>query len=54
MLFEQVRMANATLAEEVRTKIDSLSGPDELSIPDMFEMQMLMNKLTQMSELSLA
>lgn len=35
-----------------RTQIDKLRNSDEVSIAEMFEMQMLMNNLSQLSELS--
>ena len=48
-LLEQV----ARQTEAVRNKLDELRGMgDQISIVDMFEMQMLMNKLSQLSEMS--
>ena len=51
-LLDEVRRTNAALAEQLRTKIDGLAGREAISITDMFEMQMLMNKLSQLSEMS--
>jgi exo-beta-1,3-glucanase (GH17 family) len=37
----------------VQKQLDSMRAKgDSISVPDMFEMQMLMNKLSQMSEMS--
>ena len=48
-LFEQIEKAN----EAVKTKLDYIQGEtEENSIGDMFEMQMLMNHLSQISEAS--
>jgi len=43
----------ARQTDEVKKKLDELQGlGDQISIQDMFEMQMLMNKLSQLSEMS--
>lgn len=52
-LVNELRRTNGALAEEVRQKLDSMTAErDSLNIRDMFEMQMLMNKLSQMSEMT--
>lgn len=43
-------LAKAT--EDVQKKLTQMEGQSEVSIVDMFEMQMLMNSLSQMSEMS--
>lgn len=43
-------LAEAT--KKVKEKLDVMNKQDEVSIVDMFEMQMLMNSLSQMSEMS--
>jgi len=51
-LVEEARRTNAALAEQLKMKLDALAGRDSINITDMFEMQMLMNKLSQLSEMS--
>ena len=52
-LVNELRRTNGALAEQVRTKLDSMAADrDSVNISDMFEMQMLMNKLSQMSEIT--
>ena len=44
-------VSDATI--DARTKIDDIKNrADEISIGDMFDMQMLMNRLSQLSEMS--
>jgi len=38
--------------KEVTKKLEKMKQTDNISIPDMFEMQMLMNHLSQLSEMS--
>ncbi len=47
-------MENITKAtEEIKKKLEELHRqPDQISISQMFEMQMLMNRLSQLSEMS--
>ena len=41
------------LAADMRRRLDILrTESDAISVPDMFEMQMLMNRLSQMSEMT--
>jgi len=51
-LVDEVRQTDDALAEQIRKKIASFGGRDSVSITDMFEMQMLMNKLSQLREMS--
>jgi hypothetical protein len=51
-LVDEVRQKNGALAEQIKAKIASFGGRDSISMAEMFEMQMLMNKLSQMSEMS--
>jgi Family of unknown function (DUF5407) len=37
---------------DVKKKLDALTGSEDISISDMFEMQMLMNRLSQLSEMA--
>ncbi|MBV9942226.1 MAG: DUF5407 family protein [Solirubrobacterales bacterium] len=39
-------------AADVKQKMDALTGSENISISDMFEMQMLMNRLSQLSEMA--
>jgi uncharacterized membrane protein (DUF106 family) len=48
-LIDEVRMKTA----EVQKKLEELRGAgDQLSVAQMFEMQMLMNQLSQLSEMA--
>jgi hypothetical protein len=47
-IFEAV----TTAASQVQAKLSQVRGTSEISIGDMFEMQMLMNHLSQLSEMS--
>ena len=40
------------MTADVKAKLEAMYGQTEVSITDMFEMQMLMNSLNQMSEMS--
>lgn len=51
-LVDEVRKANEAVAEQLKEKITSLGQSESINIRDMFEMQMLMNKLSQLSEMS--
>jgi hypothetical protein len=41
-----------TATKQVAAKLKEMQGTDDVSIPNMFEMQMLMNHLSQLSEMS--
>jgi len=51
-LVNEVRQTDPALAEQIQAQIDRLAGSDAISAADMFEMQTLMNQLSQSSEMT--
>lgn len=53
VLMDELRRITGDATERVKAQLEKLrTDRDSISIADMFEMQMLMNKLSQLSEMS--
>jgi len=51
-LMDALRRSTEDANERIKNHLEKLKAGSEISIADMFEMQMLMNKLSQLSEIS--